>query len=180
MSQGGVDIERQYLVRAADGTAYWDGLLRAGEIMEVINNEASLTLGFGEACREDAGSTGSTWPRWDLAASSEPVKKEERVLRISAATNVFLRGVAIENIPSKQQGRVAGTGSLVAVKCINPPTSNIVGSAITGSATAGSVDTVLNGPAAAGICLGLVAKPSGVGAGQIGSTTQLGAFVSPF
>lgn len=189
MSQGGINIERQYLVRAADGTAYWDGLLSAGEIIEVNNTEASATMGFGEPIRLDSANTTASWPRWDLAATSEPIKKAIHALRTTAAANLMLIGVALENIAAGSVGRVAGKGSLVATKCLNPPTSNLVGSAvISDTTTAGQVNAVTSGAAYAqtiahiqpGLALGLVAKPAGAGAAATGSTTQLGVYVSPF
>ena len=188
MSQGGVNIERQYLVRAADGTAYWDGLLLAGEIFEAVNAEASATVLAGETVRFDSANTTPSWPRWDLPSTSEPIKKMLPILRLSGSLNLLLPGVALENVPPGVVGRFAGKGSFVSTVCINPPNSNVVGSGVQSSATVGAVTANIHAGVytantmhvTPGLGVGFVCKPAGVGAANTGSLTQLGILVAPF
>lgn len=181
-----VDLERPWSWFDASGNKLWGGLLRAGVIMHCLSAEASATIQPGEPLR--ISDTGSVFPRWDLATTADAIKGIMAVIGTTAAAELLMCGVAIEQIKSGETGRVAGVGSYVAVKCKNPPTSNVRGSAvISDAAVARQVDAVTSGGAYSqtiahikpGLMLGLVAQPAGVGAGQTGSLTQLGIVVMP-
>ena len=100
-----------------------------------------------------------------------------KALRVSATSNVGWIGVALENIPAGQVGRVCTTGSITAVKVLSSA-STTAGGVAAGSATAGSA--TVTAPAAAGAVrtlaegaqLGIQVQPVGTGANQSGSTTQ--------
>jgi len=182
-----VDMERSWAWIDSSGNRFWSGLLRAGIIFMAISSEAAgTTIAPGEPLRVD--DTNSAFPRWDLATTADAVKGILNVIGTTAAAELGMCGVALEQIPSGLQGRVAGMGCWVAVKCKNPPTSNVRGSmVISDAANARQVDAVTSGGAYSqtiahikpGLILGYVAKPSGAGGGQIGSTTQLGIVVAP-
>lgn len=181
-----VDMERSWSFVDASGNRFWNGVLRGTNVEHCISTEASVTIAPGEPLKLDG--TNSDWPRWDLPSTSDPVKGTLKVLGTTAAAEVGMIGVAIDHIKPGEQGRVAMAGCWVAVKCKNPPTSNVVGSAvISDAAVARQVDAVTSGGAYSqtiahikpGLILGYVAKPAGAGAGQIGSTTQLGIVVAP-
>jgi len=184
-----VDLERSWTWFDASGNKFWQGMLRAGIIYQCLSTEAAgTTLQPGEPVRlVDAAPT--AFPRWDLSATSDPIKGVLGVLGTTAAAEVGMFGVVLEPIQSGTTGRVAGIGSLVAVKCKNPPASNVRGSmVVSDSGVARQVDaqvqpgTYGTGTAAhvkPGLILGFVHVPAGAGAGQTGSTTQLGIFVNP-
>lgn len=184
-----IDLERQWAFTDPDSTTnarYFGGVLRTGQIIDVINAD-STRIAPGTPVKIDAA--GSAWPRWDLATTSEPIKSKIGVKNTTAAAELGLVGVALEYILPGQQGRIAGRGTWVAVKCKNPPASNAVGSiVIQDTGTASQVDTVQSGGSYSqtiahvkgGLALGTVLCPAGAGAGQTGSTTQLGIEVNPF
>lgn len=182
-----IDLERQWAFSDPSGVKYFGGVLRTGQILDVINADTT-TIVPGTPVKVDAA--GSAWPRWDLAvATNEPIKSKIGVKNTTAAAELGLIGVALEYIVAGQQGRIAGRGCWVAVKCKNPPASNAVGSiVIQDTGTASQVDTVQSGAGYAqtiahvkgGLALGTVLCPAGAGAGQTGSTTQLGIEVNPF
>lgn len=183
-----VDLERSWAWFDSSGTKFWSGLLRAGIIYQCLSTEAAgTTLQPGEPVRL-VDSAPTAFPRWDLATTSDAIKGVLGVIGTTAAAELMMFGVVLEQIPSGLTGRVAGLGSLVAVKCKNPPTSNVRGSAvISDAANARQVDAVTSGGSYSqtiahikpGLILGYVDVPAGTGAGQTGSTTQLGIFVNP-
>ncbi len=180
-------FEQMYLIKDAAGNLLWQGAALILNAIEATSAEASNTVGVGEAVRLD--NTTSVIPRWDYAntGTDVPAPGVVKVLRVSAAANTGFIGVALEPIAPGKQGRIAPVGTITCVKCINPPTSNTLGAAITGSATAGSVDAPLaanavstaTGIPAGGTMLGRVIQAAGTSANQTGSLTQLGVLVVP-
>jgi len=176
----GIDLERSWTFFGVDGVRYWNGCLRTGQVIEVL--ATSENIAAGEAVTNII--TSSAWPRWDLAASAEPVKTALAGRRVQAATTQCFLGVALENIVLSKIGRVGGRGTMAAVKSltVGSLTSNTLGAIATGSGTAGSID----GVAAAnnnfhGRILGVVMCIAGTtGAGtDTGSLTQLGVDINP-
>ncbi len=168
---------RPWAIRGADGTIVYEGL--GLEPPYDAKNTGSATIGRGEACTLEAGADTSLG-RWDLT-SSDVTFATELVLgveRVDAAADVGFVGVAKENIPALSTGRVAGAGAIIPVKCLVAPTSNVVGNAVIGSATAGSVDSIATAPTK-GTVLGEQVILAGVAAGQSGSTTQLVVLICP-
>jgi hypothetical protein len=181
-----VDLERPWAWFDASGNKLWGGVLRAGRIEHCLSAEASVTLAPGEPVRLSDAS--SVFPRWDLATTADPIKGVLAVVGTTAAAETGMFGVVIEQIKAGEVGRVAAIGSLVAVKCKNPPGSNVRGSmVISDAAVARQVDAAVANASylvshphvKPGLILGYVAQPAGVGAGQTGSLTQLGILVNP-
>lgn len=147
-------------------------------IEAITNSEASTVIGRGEAVCVDG--TNSVFPRWDYstAGTDNPGICVIKAKRIASSSSVGFLGVAMENIAVGFEGRIATAGSIVAVKCINPPTSNAAGSIAgsNGSPTAGSVDG--SATYVVGKKLGTILIPAGTSAGQSGSVTQLIALVA--
>lgn len=178
MSQA-VDLERSWTFFDASGTKYWSGVLITGQTRFIYNAEASATIAAGEAVIASAATT--SWPHWDRAASSEPVKGWQSGVRVAAVASVAYIGVALENIPAGKEGRVGGRGYQVSAKSLTAAslTSNTVGAAATGSATAGSLDAVAT-EILQGRTLGIVLMPAGVTIpSQSGSLVYIGVDVNP-
>ena len=169
-----VKFERPYAIRDAGGLIVYESAALPAGIEEVVNSEASATIGRGEAVLFDPAT--SVLPRWDYSTAGTDtlpmvVLKGKRV---SAAANKGWIGVAMENIPAGQAGDVLTLG-IVAVKCLNPPAVNTTGAMVIGSTTAGSVDgnTTPLVAGTLGTSLGMLLVPAGTSAGQSGSLTQL-------
>lgn len=178
MSQA-VDLERSWTFFDASGNKYWSGVLVTGQTRFIYNAEAATTIAAGEAVIADAAT--SSWPHWDRAATSEPVKGAQGGKRVAAAASVGFLGVALENIPVGKTGRVGGRGYHVTAKCLTAAslTSNLVGAAATGSATAGSLDAAA-AELVQGRTLGIVLMPAGTTIpSQSGSLTYIGVDVNP-
>lgn len=178
MSQA-IDLERSWTFFDASGNKYWSGVLVTGQTRMIYNAEASATIAAGEAVIASAAT--SSWPHWDRAATSDPVKAQQSGVRVAAAASVGFLGVALENIPAGKTGRVGGRGYHVTAKCLTAAslTSNTLGAAATGSATAGSLDAVAT-ELLQGRTLGIVLMPAGVTIpSQSGSLTYIGVDVNP-
>lgn len=183
-----VDLERSWSWFDASGNKFWQGLLRAGIIYQCLSTEASVALQPGEPVRLQENSP-TAFPRWDLSTTSDPIKGVLGVIGTGAAAEVGMFGVSLDVIPAGQQGRIAGIGSLVAVKCKNPPTSNVRGSmVVSDSGVARQVDAQVQpgtygtgtaGHVKPGLILGFVHVPAGTAANTTGSNTQLGILVNP-
>lgn len=183
-----VDLERQWVFSDPSGNRYWGGLLRTGQILDVVSAEASAAIAPGTPVKYDA--SGSAWPRWDLATTSEPIKSKIAVKNTTAAAEVGLIGVALEYILPGQAGRIAGRGCWTSVKCnATLGGSSAIGAAvIQDSGVASQVKTAALStgtyanisPTLVGLGLGWLRQVNGTGAGTTGSTTQLGIEVHPF
>lgn len=170
-----VNLERPWSFFDASGNKYWSGIMLTGKVIEVYNAEASTTIAAGEAVIVDEAT--SVWSRWDLAATADAPKQVVGAKRVAAAASVGFIGVAGENIPAGKIGRVFGRGTWAAVKCITGLTSNAVGAHATGSATAGSIDTVTAAALVPGRRLGTVLISRT--ATGIGGTTYVGVDINP-
>lgn len=182
---GGIDNERTYSFVGPDGTLWWSGVMRVGLILEVVSAETSVTIAPGEPLEFDAASSVSQyWDNVDLSTAVLPTPRKHviGVTRSDAAASEKLIGVATEHIRPGRQGRAAGMGSIVGVKCITAAsiTNNSVGACvISDSANAGQVQATTTIPTVPGACLGNVWFVAGTGTGQSGSLTQLGILVNP-
>jgi hypothetical protein len=168
-------FQKPYAIRDAAGNAIYESAALASNVLDVYNSGAA-TIGRGEALTFDIA---SVMARWDYAVTGADTipATELKGARVDAAADVGFLGVALENIPVAVVGRVAGTGSITAVKCLSTLTSNVVGNAVIGSATAGSVDSIATAPVK-GTVLGEQLQQAGTGANQTGSATQLLALIA--
>jgi hypothetical protein len=174
---GYAKFERPQLIRSAAGLAYYESAAFVQGIEDVVNGHASTTITRGMAVRIDTTAANITGfiPRWDYSTAGTDITFATvckiSVIPVSSATDVCLLGVALENIPPGQTGRIC-TDGLVAVNCVNGQCTTI-GQAAIGSTTVGSVAGSA-GPGV-GYALGMIVVAAGTGAGATGSTTQ--AFV---
>ncbi len=169
-----ITIEGGLRIVGPDGTTIFEGGAQVKNVIQAVNGEASAVLARGEAARIDP--TNSDLMRWDKAiGDTQGVKDAVKVLRVSALTDVGFLGVALNSAPAGGTVAVAGSGSVLCVKCVSG--SGTVGNAYTGSATAGSVGN--QAAPSIGQVLGVVVKAPGTAAGQTGTLTQGGVLVAP-
>ncbi len=169
--------ERPYAIRDAGGLVVYESAAYVLSALDVVNSGAAA-IGRGEAVYLDQA--GSIFPRWDYSTAGTDTIPLTVIKgkRVDAAANVCFLGVALENIPIAASGSVAGPGSISAVKCLSGPTSDVVGNAVIGSATAGSVDMIATAPTK-GTVLGEQMVVAGTGAGESGSATQTVVLIGP-
>lgn len=199
---GYVRFASQFRSVGPDGTTIYAGVGYTPEPVEVTNNETSATLNAGEAARFDgtrdnatAATLQCTIPRTERVAAGGttptdiPQTEVFGILRVSAVANVAFVGVALKDIPFGKTAPIAPSGAIVCVQSLASAslTSNVVGTKVIGSATAGKVNSTTSNAAgsatalvAAGTVLGTVLRIAGTGTTATGSDTQLGVLVAPW
>lgn len=131
--------DTMYKISAPDGTALWQGAALVGDIYFVENTD-SATMTAGEAARIDT--TTLKLGQFNMAATATAPTVRVGVLRSSAVANTGWVGVSMEPILAGKMGRVMGDGSICCVQSKNPPAVNTLGAWVTGSDTAGKVDSL--------------------------------------
>src|SRR5258708_6527372 len=135
--------QQEFRVQGPDGQVLYIGAGKHKNPTEYLNSEASAVINAGEAVRID--STHSILARLQNYAAGasidadQPLTETLRMLRISAAANVGILGVALNSIAPLATvgaagiGMFAGAGAILCVKCLASPTSTTLGAQCIGS-----------------------------------------------
>jgi hypothetical protein len=182
MAGSAATSEKPFAIRDAAGNViYESAALYLAGTLDVVNSEASLAIGRGEAVIVDG--TGSVFARWDYSVLGTDAVPQTSLrgkrTTTGVQTDIGYLGVALETFPVAAVGRVAAPGSMLCVKTTSAATL-AAGNLLSSSATAGSVGlgVAVHG-GVNGAYLGTVLKINQVASPGTGSTTQAGCLVSP-
>lgn len=131
---GRVSFEKPFKIVGADGTVYYEGAGKFGTLIEAQTGSADTT---GILPAVAAFATSATVVAGPYTPSGAEYVEKLVVARTAAATSAPMIGVALAGFAAaaNSPGIIAGSGSIVAVRCTSGAIA--VGDAITGSATAG-------------------------------------------
>jgi len=176
-------FEKPYAIRNAAGNVVYESAAFMMSALEVKNTTAAAaTIGRGEAVTIDPANMFGFFPRWDYALAGTDIIPSCFLAgkRVASAADVGHLGVAAEDIPGGQTGRIIGPGSITAVKVT--ATLFTIGFAAVSSATVGSCTVAAAkaaGVPAYGVTLGVCVIINQVATPGSGSTTQAGVLISP-
>jgi hypothetical protein len=174
---GFTKFEKPYAIRDAGGLIVYESAAFLQGVEDFKNTSASTLIVRGGAVIIDQ--VNSAFPRWDYSTAGTDTLPKCLIggIRVASATSTCYLGVALENVPAGQMGRVATTGSISAVNCATSLTSAVLGNSVIGHATAGLVDAVATAPAV-GLMLGMMVVINGAASGSSGSTGQLSVLIA--
>ena len=175
-----VQFESQFRLVGPDGVTLYAQANVVCNPFDATSSEASNTTQAGDCIRLD-NVAATVIPRFERVASGAATPADIpqtgllKFLRTSAADQLGLIGVPVQDIPAGKSGVLAGSGSMLCVKS----TGTVIAFGVDLQAAAGTANVEAAAAVLVGSNLGYSIKTNTVAAPGTGSTFQVGVLVNP-